>query len=572
MEPLRKNVLREAWAIARPYWSSEDKWRARGLLATIIVLTLGAVALDVRLNSWRGDFYNALQNYDEGEFFKQIGIFALLAGIWIVCRVYARYLNQMLQIRWRRWLTEQYVDRWLGNRTYYRLQLTSQGTDNPDQRISEDLNQFCVGTLGLGLDLLNSVVTLLSFMVVLWDISGPLALPLGPLGTVTIPGYLLWLALLYAIAGTWATVKLGQPLVRLNFFQQRYEADFRFSLVRLRENAESIAFYGGEPREKDVFRSRFARVFDNFWGLMQQTKRVGWLTSGYAQAAVVFPYLAVAPRYFAKAIDLGKMMQIAGAFDAVQGALSYIVSSYTDIAQWQSVVARLAGFRQRMEEIEADLAKPQPIEIETDGGDALSVQGLDLDLPDGRPLRQGVALTAEPGSATLVTGPSGAGKSTLLRAIAGLWPFGRGRIRRPAGRALFLPQKPYIPLGTLRHALLYPATGEGDTGRLKGALEAVGLGAYADQLDVDDNWPMRLSLGEQQRLAFARTLLAEPEIVFLDEATSALDEPSEDALYRLLRDAPWRPTLVSVGHRSTLRAFHDRVLDVTEEKPAPVPA
>ncbi len=350
--------------------------------------------------------------------------------------------------------------------------------------------------------------------------------------------------------------------MRLNFDQQRYEADFRFSMVRLRENTESIALYGGEPRELGTFLDRFGRVVGNFWSIMKRVKTLGWYTSGYGQFAIIFPYLVAAPVYFSKKFTLGNLMQTAGAFDQVQMSLSFIVNNYVDIAEWQSVVQRLSSFDARVREVAAAARAPQQMEI-TQGGGGLAVSNLDIDLPEGTPLLRGIDFAVAPEEALLLTGPTGAGKSTLLRVIAGIWPFGRGRIRIGAGPTLFLPQRPYLPLGTLRNALLYPREDETVLdGRLKAALETVGLGALASELDEGSNWARRLSLGEQQRLAFARILLSEPAIVFLDEATSALDEASEAALYRLLREAPWRPTVISVGHRSTLREFHDRILSL----------
>lgn len=554
--------LRDAWRLAKPYWFSEDKGRAWGLLIAVIVLNLGSVYINVRLNYWRNDFYNTFQEYDEHGFFVQIGIFTLLAAAWIVIVVYQTYLQQMLQIRWRRWLTRQYLGDWFADKAYYRLQLEGNETDNPDQRIADDLNRFTSGSLGLSLGLLNSVVTLFSFLGILWALSGPFTLSLGSFGSVAVPAYLVWCALIYAVLGTWLTLKLGRPLVALNFAQQRYEADFRFSLVRLRENTEAVALYGGERREMENFIDRFTAVFDNFWAIMRRTRTLGWWTNLYAQFAVIFPYIVVAPRYFSKQIQLGVLMQTADAFGTVQGALSFIVSSYTDIAAWQSVVQRLVGFDERVRELAVAARGPQPIAVVRDGAGVV-VNDLDLALPNGAPLLRHVALAAGPGEAVLVTGPTGSGKSTLLRAIAGIWPYGKGAIRLAAGKLFFLPQKPYLPLGSLREALIYPReVADIPEARLKEVMEIVGLGAFVARLDEADNWAQRLSLGEQQRLSFARVLLAEPDLLFLDEATSALDEPSEARFYRLLRDAKWRPAIVSVGHRGTLAQFHDRRCDI----------
>ncbi|MBV9860999.1 MAG: ABC transporter ATP-binding protein/permease [Alphaproteobacteria bacterium] len=558
-----RSFLRQAWSLAWPYWASDEKRSAIGLLAAVVALNLFAVWLHVRLNAWNNAFYNALQQYDWPEFWRQFAIFGLIAAALIADSVYQLYLRQILTIRWRRWMTGRFLEGWLDRRAYYRMQLDRTTTDNPDQRIAEDLDRFTTYSLALSLGLLNAVVTLVSFLFILWTLSGALHIPLGGGRQIDIPGYMVIAAFLYAAGGTALTRWIGGPLVRLMFDQQRYEADFRFSLVRLRENAESVAFYRGERREFGVFESRFAHIVANWWGIIRRRKKLTWFTASYRQVAIVFPFLVAAPRYFAKEIQLGGLMQIASAFGQVQDSLSFIVNSYTEIAEFQSVVQRLAGFRARLDAIAAERDSRQPIEIETAGVGGVEVAGLDLDLPSGAPLRRDMNLSARPGRPMLITGPSGAGKSTLLRAIAGLWPFGRGRVRVGAGAALFLPQRPYLPLGTLEEALLYPGRSEPPSrAELEQTLLAVGLEHLAGNLDQDGNWAQRLSGGEQQRLAFARALLLRPEIVFLDEATSALDEAAEAALYRLLRDAPWRPTIVSVGHRASLHGLHDGILDL----------
>jgi len=558
----KRGFLRQAWDLAWPYWNSEEKWTARGLLVAVIALNLITVALNVRLNSWNNDFYDALQQYNWSEFWRQFAIFGIIAFSLIVVAVYSLYLRQILHIKWRRWLTDRFLRDWLGHQSYYRMQLNQATTDNPDQRISDDLDRFATITLALSLGLLSSCVTLASFITILWTLSGALRIPLGAGMAITIPGYMVFAALIYAVGGTLLTRWIGHPLIQLNFDQQRYEADFRFSMVRLRENAENVAFYGGEGREFDTFQGRFARIVANWWGIIKRRKKLTWFTTGYSQLAIIFPFVVAAPRYFDKAIQLGGLMQISSAFNQVQDALSFIISSYTEIAEYQSVVQRLSGFRARMDDIVAERQSPQPIEIEHEGT-GVEVDMLDLNLPNGELLRSDISLAASPGEALLITGASGLGKSTLLRAISGLWPFGRGRIRVGDGRSLFLPQRPYLPLGTLADALAYPrSAAEQPRGRLADALRAVGLPELVDRLGEEANWAQRLSIGEQQRLAFARVLLARPQIVFLDEATSALDEAAEISLYRLLREAPWQPTIVSVGHHGNLRRFHDVVVDL----------
>jgi vitamin B12/bleomycin/antimicrobial peptide transport system ATP-binding/permease protein len=565
---VRRNITRAAWRLAKCYWTSEEKWSAWALLIGVIGLNLGNVYISVRINEWNRSFYNALQAFDRGELFRQLGLFCILVFFAISMSVYGLYLSQMLQIRWRRWLTSRYLDAWLAEQAYYQLELGGR-TDNPDQRIAEDLHQFTTFVLSLSIGLISSVVSLISFLVILWGLSGPADIALGQWGTLHIPAYLVWAALLYAGIGTWLTITIGRPLVPLNYARQRFEADFRFSLVRFRENAESVALYGGEPVELKLFKERFGSVFENFCQIMKRQKRLTWFTLGYAQVAVIFPVVMISPRYFLKQIGLGGLMQAVNAFSFVQNALSFIINSYSDIAAWQAVTERLGGFEERLQAVQQAKRTAGQIVIRR-GGMGVALKELHVDLPDGTPLLRGVNFAPARGRAVLIAGVSGAGKSTLLRAIAGIWPYGRGEIRLGKGPMLFVPQRPYLPLGTLASALRYPRSEKNSFPilRLATALEEVGLGVLAAELEDVQNWSQRLSLGEQQRLAFARILLLKPALLFLDEATSALDEASEAKLYGLLRAAPWRPTIISVGHRSTLRSFHDQILDVAAFNPS----
>jgi putative ATP-binding cassette transporter len=557
-----REMLRDAWTLIRPYWFSEDRWAGRGLLLLVIGLTLGLVYLNVLFNRWNNTFYNALQDKDYAAFWSQLIRFTWLAALFIVVAVYQLYLNQMLQIRWRRWLTERYLGAWLADGAYYRMQLTASETDNPDQRIAEDLRLFVSATLTLGIGGMRAVVTLVAFIGILWGLSGSLTIPIG--AGWTIPGYMVWAALLYATVGTWLTNLIGRPLVGLNFDQQRYEADFRFGLVRFRENAEGVALYRGEADELRSFRDRFAAVVDNWWGIMRRQKRLTWFTAGYGQAAVIFPFVVAGPRYFRGEIPLGGLMQIASAFGQVQDSLSFIITAYPDLAQWRSVVQRLVGFERALARMRADAAS-DGVRRSPGAGEALALDRVDLRLPGGRPLVESAALDFQPGDSALISGPSGVGKSTLFRAIAGIWPFGSGKISLPRdGRVLFLPQKPYLPIGTLREVVSYPTPPGGiNDAALREALEAVGLPALGARLGEAAHWALTLSPGEQQRIAFARALVQKPAWLFLDEATSALDEESEIRLYTLLRQRLPGVTVVSVGHRSTLRPFHARNLVVT---------
>ena len=563
-----RQVLRDAWAMTYPYWLSEERWAARGLLLAVIALNLGTVYINVLLNKWNNTFYDALQDKNYAVFLHQLIRFSWLACLFIIFTVYQFYLNQMLQIRWRRWLTERYLHGWLTDAAYYRMQFAASEADNPDQRIADDVPQFIASTLTLGIGGMSAVVTLISFVTILWGLSGTLTIPGS---SMKLPGYLVWAALLYALVGTWLTDWIGRPLVRLNFDQQRYEADFRFNLVRFRENAEGVALYHGEADELRTFRKRFSHIIGNWWSIMRQQKRLTWLTAGYGQAAIIFPIVVVAPRYFRGQILLGGLMQTASAFSQVQESLSFIVSSYTDIAAWRAVVERLAGFKSALKVAHIQAATKGGIHLVDGNGGGLIVDRVELDLPNGQPLIADVNFSLARGESALVSGPSGVGKSTLLRAIAGIWPFGRGEIRMPSKpRVLFLPQKPYLPIGTLREAVSYPMQASGvDDASLREALDAVGLKDLAGKLDEMSHWTLQLSPGEQQRIAFARALVQKPDWLFLDEATSAVDEPTEARLYRLLRDRlPWT-TLFSIGHRATLRSFHDRQLFVQPDSNGP---
>ena len=556
--------------LALPYFRSEDRWPGRLLLAAVIGIELSIVAITVILNQWYNRFYNTLQNYDWDGFVSAILFFCVLAAIYTVLAVYQNYLNLWLQIRWRRWMTQTYLRQWLNTANHYRMQLLGDAADNPDQRIADDLQMFVQHTLSIGIGILNSVVTLCSFIVILWNLSEEAPLHLFGSGLV-IPGYLVWAALIYAVLGTVLTHRIGWPLIPLNFQQQRFEADFRFNLVRTRENSEQIAALHGEAAERERHLHRFGSVVTNWIAIMQRQKRLMFFTQSYSQASVIFPYLMVSPVYFSKAMQLGGLMQTASAFNSVQTALSYFVTAYQSIAQYQSVVMRLSGFEDAIiAGRDVALAPPTVEVLPREHSNAISIDRLKVRLPKGEPLVNAEHIVLAPGERVLVTGPSGAGKSTLFRALAGIWPFGSGRVMIPKNaKVMLLPQRPYFPLASLAAAVSYPSRlGTFEDARIAEVLTAVGLPEWADRLHEEAHWNRMLSLGEQERLAIARVLLQEPDYLFLDEATASLDEAAEASLYRLLHERLKGSTIVSIGHRSTLGAFHRRRFEVVPSETA----
>ncbi|MBN9051293.1 MAG: ABC transporter ATP-binding protein/permease [Rhizobiales bacterium] len=565
------STLATIWRIAAPYFHSEDRWAGRILLASLIAIELGVVGLTVLVNRWNNGFYNALQDRDWNVFVSQLGYFCVLAAGYIVLKVYQLYLNQWLQIRWRAFMTRRYLDTWLADGTHYRMQLIGDAADNPDQRIAEDLRLFADRALRIGLAFLNSVVTIFSFVVILWGLSE--AAPLHLFGmTWSIPGYLIWAALIYSVFGTLFAHLIGRPLIRLAFLQQRYEADFRFDLVRTREHGEQIALLKGETAETARLMGRFGNVVANWRAIMSRQKQLTFFGAGFDQAAVVFPYIMVSPAYFAGVVQLGTVMQTASAFGYVQQAMSFFVGAYADIADWKSVIDRLSGFEQATKKAAAQTeaaAQTGAVSREAETGSradnaadqtAIALSNVTLSLPDGRTLVAVPNLAIKTGERVLLTGPSGSGKSTLIRAIAGIWPYRAGDIALPPQtRLMTVPQRPYFPVGSLAAAVSYPApAGTIAPERVAEAIRAVGLARLAGDIAREEHWNRMLSLGEQQRLAIARALLQQPDILLLDEATASLDEDAEADLYRLLAERLPRATIVSIGHRATLAQWHAR--------------
>ena len=568
------------WDLTRPYWSAQEWqtfriwgftfsakecWIARALLAVIVAANVLAVYISKLINSWNARFFNALQDRNAEAFWSELYTWVSWSPVLIVAVVYRIWMVQLLTIRWRRWLSRVYFRDWLADRTYYHMELARRGVGNPEQRIEQDIGAFTRQTLDISLGLLLQVMTLVTFAAVLWNLSSDFVLPI--FGGLAIPGYMMWAAVLYALAGSWATYLIGRPLVGVNFALERYNADFRYRMVRIRENAEQIALYHGEPVEERRLANAFTRIYATWWSYMKHNKRLTWLTSFYGQAAAVFPFIVGAPQFFAGRIGLGTLTQTADAFGQVQGSLSWFVESYTQLAAWQAVVNRLTTFGDAI--VKAKRAAEQAgFEVHTAPAPELALSDVDVHLPDGTVLLQGVDLSIRKGKSVVLRGSSGSGKTTLFRVLAGLWPYGRGRIALPGdGRALFLSQSPYLPIGALKDALCYPEAHDAhsDT-ECRAALEVCGLGYLLPRLGEAANWSFILSGGEKQRLAFARALLFKPDWLFLDEATAALDEPAERQMYELLRRLLPHATVISIAHRPAVVAFHDRQLIVDPDR------
>lgn len=559
-------VLRRVLALSAPYFKSEEKWRARGMFAAVIALNLGTVYVAVLLNDWSRVFFDALQNKNEPVFWTQLLRFTYIAMAGIGVAVLKFYLTQLLQVRWRAWMTRNYLSRWMANRTFYRLELARYAqkpgtaddqpanTDNPDQRIQEDMQMFTDYTVTLSMGILNSVVTLVTFVGILWSLSGQFAFTLGG-HEFTVPGLMVWVAVIYCTVGTVITHFIGRPLIGLNFQQQRLEADFRHHLVRVREYSEAIALDHGERVERGQLDMRFSSVLRNYLALIKQQKNLVTFTASFAQLAIVFPYFLAAPRFFSGAIQFGEMMQIARAFNTVQDSLSWFVENYDRVAIWRATADRLTSFDEAMR------AQETPNEqLERDSAVSLGTEDLSIGLPNGTSLLAGAALAVQPGDSVLLQGPSGSGKSTLFRTFAGIWSFANGHVKVPDG-AVFMPQRPYVPDGTLCDALAYPNPAENySDAELRQALVDALLPDLVNRLDDSDAWSQKLSGGEQQRLSIARVLLKKPSWLFADEITSALDAEAEGVLYKRLSDRVKAAggAMVSIAHRAAVGDFHNQ--------------
>jgi putative ATP-binding cassette transporter len=555
--------LRRIGALASPYFRSEEKWIARGLLAAIVALNLGVVYMLVLNNQWYARFYDALQNKDQAVFWREIVYFCWIAAAYILIAILKFYLTQLLQLRWRAWMTRSYLARWMANHTFYHLELArygqkdGQSPDNPDQRIQEDMQIFTDYTMTLSMGLLNAIVTLVSFIGILWGLSGVVNLSLFG-SEYSVPGSMVWIALAYCAAGTIITHYIGRPLIGLNFQQQRYEADFRHHLVRVREYSEAIALDRGEQVEHGQLKLRFGSVLKNYLQLIKKQKNLVAFTASFGQASVIFAFIVQAPRFFSGAIQLGQLMQVNSAFGRVQDSLSWFVENYDRVAVWRATADRLTTFEAAMQAHDSSVSKLERTPAKT--GEGLRTVDVDVALPDGAALLQGAALSVKPGDSVLLQGPSGSGKSTLFRSFAGIWPFANGQVSIPEN-AMFIPQRPYVPNGRLRDALAYPEPASKYTDeQLVQALGDALLPGLAGRLDDSDAWSQKLSGGEQQRLAIARVLLRKPAWLFADEATSALDAESEETLYKRLAAGVRAAggAMVSIAHRASVGAFHDK--------------
>jgi len=555
-----------AWRLLKAYWQSEYRKSAWVFLVAVLIMSMVLVGMEVLFTDWYNYFYNALQDYDWHGALDLILIFIFLAGVSIILAVYRYYLQSFLALRWRRWLTRQFINRWLEKRSYYYLEDFNDLTDNPDQRIQEDINSLVNMSLSLLVGMLSAIVTILAFVVVLWELSGTLTIPLGTLGKLHIPGYLVWVAIMYAAIGTTVTFKIGRPLIMLNFEQQRREANFRFAAIDLRSHAEHVALYRGEEHQKTILNTIFGGVLENWYAIILRQKLLLWFTAGYNQVSVIVPLAVALPNYFNKVFKLGGLIQTLSAFGRIQDALSFIVNSYTTIAEWQAVMRRLLTFLNRIYDVEREAQKSNHFSYSVTPQNKIAVENVTIFTPNNEMLLQNISQEFVHGRHYWIKGNSGIGKSTFVRVLAGIWPYGSGAIRFPKTQSvMYIPQRSYMPLGTLQEALLFPdSIFPVSEEELKQLLHDCDLPNLANELQHVTIWSEHLSPGELQRIAFVRVLLHKPDWVFLDESTSALDLTHEQQLYRLLKERLPNCSLVSIGHRPSLDGYHDYKVDLSQ--------
>lgn len=555
-----------AWELIKSYWQSDQRASAYFFYSVIVIMTIALVGFDVVFTYWYNYFYNALQAYDVHTTTRLLVVFFILAAFFIVLQVYRYYVTQIFSLRWRRWLTGQLLGRWLEKRGYYYLENFDEKTDNPDQRIQEDAATIVTHTLDLSVGLISAVTTFPAFVYILWTLSGILTIPLGSYGTLHLPGYLVWVCILYNIVGTIITFKIGKPLVALNFEQQRREASFRFAAIDLRSHSEPVALYNGEHHQRTILDRLFGNVLQNWYAIILRQKLLLWFTGGFNQTAVVLPLLVALPNYFDKIFLLGGLMQSIKAFSSVQDSLAYLINSYTQIANWRAICARLTSFLNHIHDAEVKAEKENHLIVKENDAKEIAAEKVTIKTPQDQWLLKNITEKFVHGKNYLIKGESGIGKSTFIRTIAGIWPFTSGEVILPKHeRIMYLPQKPYMPIGTLAEAILFPDKHNPELQKhLEQALRACNLEQFVPRLHETATWSEQLSPGEQQRIAFARVLLHKPNWVFLDESTSMLDLANEKQLYEVLKKELPNCSVVSVGHRPTLDAYHDHIVDMTK--------
>jgi len=553
-----------AWQLIKLYWQSNQRSSAYLFVGVVMLMTMGLVALDVVFSYWFNYFYDALQAYNKKAAIYLLIAFFALAAINIVIAVYRYYISQFFGLRWRRWLTGQFVARWLEKRNYYYIENFDKNTDNPDQRIQEDISSLVTYSISLSIGLVSSIATFFAFIYVLWSLSGEIHFTLGSWGTVYIPGYLVWVSVIYSTIGTYLAFKIGYPLVPLNFEQQRREATFRFAAIDLRSHAENVALYKGEDHQKSILNRLFGSVLENWYFIILRQKMLLWFTAGYNQLAVALPLLVALPNYFSKVFLLGGLMQTLRAFSSIQEALSFLVSAYTQIAEWRAVMRRLTTFLNHMEEMDARVNQQNNLIVCKEVDNKIVAKNLSICMPEGEKLLSNINADLTHGNDYLIKGPSGIGKSTFVRTLAGIWPFAKGSVSLPKEqKVMFIPQRPYMPIGTLAEAILFPDKKHPElVAQLETVLRDCNLENLISRLQETASWSEQLSPGEQQRVAFARVLLHKPDWIFLDESTSMLDLKNEENLYRLLKSKLPNTSLVSVGHRPSLDAYHEHVINM----------
>jgi putative ATP-binding cassette transporter len=560
--PFTKSHLKSFWKLGRSYWISKDGGSGRGLLFVVLLLTLGNVYLMVLVNIWTRHFYNAIQKFNESIFWTLLGYFLILTLLIVIVSSFQKYLVQSLQNQWRRWMTRRFLEQWLQNKSHYLWHLETQKTDNPDQRISDDIREFVTSSLSLFVGLINQVAMFVSFIAILWTLSGPLHISLGYGRILSIPGYMVWACLIYAGISTWIAHRIGRPLVGLNYNQQLLEADFRFSLIRLRENGENIALSDGEMMEETSLKKSFQHVFSNFQSIIQKMLYLDFFSSGYNQFSDIFPLVVAAPRYFTKHMGYGGLIQVWGAFYQVKGALSWILDNYAKLAYWSAVVDRLEGFECEVNRTKQAYQQAQHLLERNSEQSPIQIKAISILAPNSQKVLVSMASqTLYPGESVMMKGPSGCGKSTLIRVLKGIWPYAQGRVIIPSrARMMFIPQKIYLPIGTLKATLTYPKP-ETDFSHeaVKKVLTLCQLDYLKYKLEECQHWEMVLSIGEQQRIAWGRVFLYQPEWVIMDEATSALEEELQAYFYQLIQQQFPHITVIGTAHQQNPEKFFTKV-------------